>query len=269
MTAKKVSELTALTVAASEDLILIVDDPSGEPTSKKITLGNLTKTVTSNLVSSNTLFANTIQANINFFTGSSTNNTAITSTSIRIGNSTSNSIITQNTITIATANITSTVTNTANVVTSISVGSNVVINTSAILVNNGISNTRITGSLGYFGSNVQINGELIVSGLNTHLDTDTVEFSANTFKINSALPSGDLPTADCGMEIERGSQNNVFIIWKESIDKWQISNTTQGYANIAIEPAGPYSNLSSAVANGVNVGQLWYDDNGAVFIRMV
>lgn len=46
----KVSELTALTNAASEDLLLIVDDPSGVPTSKKITVGNFLGNVSSNVV---------------------------------------------------------------------------------------------------------------------------------------------------------------------------------------------------------------------------
>lgn len=36
--AKKISELTALTNAAGEDLLAIVDDPSGAPETKKITL---------------------------------------------------------------------------------------------------------------------------------------------------------------------------------------------------------------------------------------
>jgi hypothetical protein len=41
MATKKVTELTALTNATSDDLLLIVDDPSGSPETKKITVGNL------------------------------------------------------------------------------------------------------------------------------------------------------------------------------------------------------------------------------------
>jgi len=46
----KVSELTALTNAASEDFLLIIDDPSGSAQSKKITVGNFLGNVSTNTV---------------------------------------------------------------------------------------------------------------------------------------------------------------------------------------------------------------------------
>jgi hypothetical protein len=41
MASKKISQLAELTAAADEDLLAIVDDPSGAPETKKITVGNL------------------------------------------------------------------------------------------------------------------------------------------------------------------------------------------------------------------------------------
>lgn len=41
MADQKVTELTNLTAAASEDVFYIVDDPTGTPASKKITAKNL------------------------------------------------------------------------------------------------------------------------------------------------------------------------------------------------------------------------------------
>lgn len=41
----KITELTALTTPAVEDVLAIVDDPAGTPVTKKITTGNLTKQI--------------------------------------------------------------------------------------------------------------------------------------------------------------------------------------------------------------------------------
>lgn len=41
MADKKVTQLTALTAPANTDLLLIVDDPSGTPISKKVELGDI------------------------------------------------------------------------------------------------------------------------------------------------------------------------------------------------------------------------------------
>ncbi len=62
MATKKVSELTALTAPASEDLLLIIDDPSGAPASKKITVGSFLGNCSSNVTLSNSaiLSANTV-----------------------------------------------------------------------------------------------------------------------------------------------------------------------------------------------------------------
>ena len=50
MADKKVSALTELTTSASPDLLMIVDDPNGTPTSKKVTVKNFFGAVPSNTV---------------------------------------------------------------------------------------------------------------------------------------------------------------------------------------------------------------------------
>jgi len=60
MTATKVTALTAATTVAANDLLYIVADPGGSPTSKKITQANFFANVVSNTKFSNTVtFANT------------------------------------------------------------------------------------------------------------------------------------------------------------------------------------------------------------------
>ena len=48
--AKKISELTALTTPAAVDLLVIVDDPTGTPVTKYVTVGNLLGNAAANVV---------------------------------------------------------------------------------------------------------------------------------------------------------------------------------------------------------------------------
>lgn len=79
MADKKVSQLTALTAPIGEDLLLIVDDPSGTPVSKKVTLNSFFGSVAANTTMSGTL---TATANVTV----SGSNTTFTS-NVNIGSS--------------------------------------------------------------------------------------------------------------------------------------------------------------------------------------
>ena len=60
MADKKVSQLTSLTSPASEDILLVIDNPAGTPTSKQITVKNLLGSAPSNTSITGTL---TVSAN--------------------------------------------------------------------------------------------------------------------------------------------------------------------------------------------------------------
>jgi hypothetical protein len=60
--AKAISELDALTAPAGEDLLVIVDDPSGTPTTKYVTVANLLLGNTANITSSG-IASKTVPAN--------------------------------------------------------------------------------------------------------------------------------------------------------------------------------------------------------------
>ena len=61
MADKKVTELTAITSVSGDDLLLVVNDPSGTPESRKVTVSNLFASVDSDTVHSGkvTFSANT------------------------------------------------------------------------------------------------------------------------------------------------------------------------------------------------------------------
>lgn len=56
--AKKITELSALTAPAGDDLLVIVDDVSGTATTKKVTVANLFGNSTANVVIFNATPAN-------------------------------------------------------------------------------------------------------------------------------------------------------------------------------------------------------------------
>ena len=56
--AKKISELTALTSISGGDLLVIVDDPTGTPVTKKVTVANLLGNSAANVVIQNVTPAN-------------------------------------------------------------------------------------------------------------------------------------------------------------------------------------------------------------------
>lgn len=85
------------------------------------------------------------------------------------------------------------------------------------------------------GNNLTVTGNLIVSGTTTTINTETINLADNIILLNSNLTT--LPTTNAGIEIERGSLNNVELVWNETSDKWQIEvdPVLSTYENIATE----------------------------------
>ena len=66
---KKISELTSLVTTQSGDLVLVIDDPTGTPTSKQVTIKNFFGAIAANAVFSANL---TVTGNNATFSGSNT-----------------------------------------------------------------------------------------------------------------------------------------------------------------------------------------------------
>jgi len=95
MADKKVTQLTALTVATKEDLLLIIDDPLGSPISKKITVDNLfgaTSALTVNAISI-TASGNTALGANNFTLTSNTQSVLTKGVSINSSGADSDTVI--------------------------------------------------------------------------------------------------------------------------------------------------------------------------------
>ena len=82
-------------------------------------------------------------------------------------------------------------------------------------------------------ADLTVSGNLTVSGTTTSVNTETVTVDDNIIVLNNNATGA--PSADAGIEIERGSATNVVLRWNETDDKWEITNDGTNYGAIATE----------------------------------
>ena len=80
---------------------------------------------------------------------------------------------------------------------------------------NAISGTTLTTS-----GNATIGGNLTVSGTTTTINTSQINLADNILLLNSDATGN--ATASAGIEVERGDDLNVQLLWDESNDRWSI-----------------------------------------------
>lgn len=86
--------------------------------------------------------------------------------------------------------------------------------------------------------NVVISGDLTVQGDNVILNTETLTVDDNIIVLNNNVTAA--PTENAGIEVERGTSDNVSIRWNESTDRWQFTNDGTNYNNIATTADSEY-----------------------------
>lgn len=67
-----------------------------------------------------------------------------------------------------------------------------------------------------------ITGDLTVSGNTTYVNTETINLADNIITLN-ANHTGN-PSQNAGLEVERGTANNVTLQWNEAGDYWEIAS---------------------------------------------
>ena len=77
-----------------------------------------------------------------------------------------------------------------------------------------------TGAVAMTG-NLTIDGDLTVSGTTTTLNTTELLVEDNKITLNSGATGS--ATVDAGIEVERGDDANVEILWDETADAWKIA----------------------------------------------
>ena len=81
------------------------------------------------------------------------------------------------------------------------------------------------------GQDLTVTGNLTVQGNVTTLNTETLAVEDNIIVLNSNVTGS--PALNAGLEVERGTSDNVQLRWDETSDKWQFTNDGTTYVNIA------------------------------------
>ena len=97
--------------------------------------------------------------------------------------------------------------------------------------------------------NVTVIGNLTVEGTQTAVDSTNILIADNILTLNSAIDQASAPVKDAGIEIDRGSSDNVIFKFSETADHWQFTNDGTNFENVASEAAETYANGAFVAAN--------------------
>jgi hypothetical protein len=112
-----------------------------------------------------------------------------------------------------------------------------------------------------FSDNVVINGDLTVSGAVTSKLSEEVLIEDNKIVVNSN--EAGAPSEDAGIVVERGTSDNVEVMWDESADRWSFTNDGATFYNIPVP-----SEYGTANDNDFVTGAAFNDATGEVTLSV-
>jgi len=119
-------------------------------------------------------------------------------------------------------------------------------------------------------NNLTVTGNLTVSGTTTTVNTETINLADNIIVFNSNATGS--ATEDAGIEINRGDDTNVSLIWDESATRWTFTNNGSTFYNIPIP--SEYDNFSFSVSDGSvtqevsNAGTITFAQGGGLTVAV-
>lgn len=76
-------------------------------------------------------------------------------------------------------------------------------------------------------NNLTVGGDLNVTGKVNAVNTTTINIQDNKINLNSAFTGA--PIADAGIRVERGTSNDVELLWNETNTNWTLTNNGTNY----------------------------------------
>lgn len=101
-------------------------------------------------------------------------------------------------------------------------------------------------------NNLTVGGNLTVNGTVTTLNTETVAIEDNIIVLNGNVTG--TPSANAGLEVNRGDSANTSIIWNESNDQWTLTNDGSNYHSIVRKYSQTLSTSATSYTVTHNLG---------------
>ena len=141
---------------------------------------------------------------------------------------------------------------------SVGQGDGISVSANAVAVDSTVVRTSGDQTIGgdkTFSDNVIIGGNLTVSGTTTTVNSNEVNIGDSIILLNSDLAAEDPATENGGIEINRGSDTNVSLLWWEEEDRWKFTNDGTTYYNIPTP--NEYNNYTYSISTlaGANANQ--------------
>ena len=110
----------------------------------------------------------------------------------------------------------------------------------------------ITLDTGVEVGTVRVTGNLIVDGTQTTVNTTNLDIEDNIIRLNKNETGSGITLGFSGLEVERGTQANARMVYKESTDKWIFQYDDENLTGITVGSVGtnPGSNLLLDMQSG-------------------
>ena len=95
---------------------------------------------------------------------------------------------------------------------------------------------------------VVVEGSLTVKGTTTTVNSTSINLEDNIIVLNKGETSA--PSADAGLEVERGTAVNAFLVWDESEDRWSVAQGTSGNPTVIDQSTMHAINHEGAAIDG-------------------
>lgn len=106
----------------------------------------------------------------------------------------------------------------------------------------------ITLNTGSLAGTVVVTGNLVVQGVQTIVESTTTQVVDPTITLNQGELGTGVTSGYAGIEVDRGLATDVQLRWNESFKKWQVSDQSGSFANIAASTGTFLASVSEDLA---------------------